>query len=189
MVDILTPEQRSAQMSRIRGSDTKLELLVRRALHARGFRYRLGGAGLPGRPDLVLPRYRMVVFVHGCFWHGHACPLFRLPKTRPEFWRDKIESNQSRDERVLAQLAEMGWRACVIWECSLRGVTESDRATIFDGLSSQIRSNEVRIPDTLKNRPGRMTNEARRTRRVHLVKARGACGAKQRDVPEETFAE
>src|SRR5688572_21376559 len=118
-------------MSRIRGSDTKLELLVRRALHARGFRYRLGGAGLPGRPDLVLPRHGVVVFVHGCFWHGHSCPLFRLPKTRPEFWQSKIGSNQRRDERVLEQLAQMGWRSLVVWECSLRGVKDPQRELVF----------------------------------------------------------
>ena len=129
-------------MSRIRGSDTKLELLVRRALHSRGFRYRLGGAGLPGRPDLVLPRYRTAIFVHGCFWHGHDCSLFRLPKTRPEFWQAKIESNQTRDERVLAQLAKMGWHTLVIWECSLRAVAETDRAIFFDEISQAIRSNE-----------------------------------------------
>jgi DNA mismatch endonuclease (patch repair protein) len=129
-------------MSRIRGSNTKLEMLVRRALHARGFRYRLGGVGLPGRPDLVLPRYRTAIFVHGCFWHGHDCPLFRLPKTRPEFWRNKIESNQARDERALEKLTQMGWHACVAWECSLRGVDESERVTYFDDLSKQIRSNQ-----------------------------------------------
>lgn len=127
-------------MSGIRGSNTKLELLVRRALHAKGFRYRLGGAGLPGRPDIVLPRYRTAVFVHGCFWHGHSCPLFRLPKTRPEFWRNKIESNQARDVSVLEQLAEMGWHSHVVWECSLRGIGETERARFFDTLAEQIRS-------------------------------------------------
>ncbi|WP_245156478.1 very short patch repair endonuclease [Agrilutibacter solisilvae] len=133
-------------MSRIRGSDTKLELVVRRALHARGLRYRLGGAGLPGRPDLVLPRHKAVVFVHGCFWHGHACPLFRLPKTRPEFWRAKIESNQRRDERVLEQLELMGWRALVVWECSLRGVKEPGRERVFDDLARQVLSGLHGIP-------------------------------------------
>ncbi|MDR7133269.1 DNA mismatch endonuclease (patch repair protein) [Lysobacter niastensis] len=144
MADILTPEQRSAQMSRIRGADTKIELLVRKALHARGFRYRLGGAGLPGRPDLVLPRYRTAIFVHGCFWHGHDCPLYRLPKTRSEFWRAKIESNQSRDERALGQLAALGWRTRIVWECSLRGVHERERAAYFDSLAHWLQSSEAR---------------------------------------------
>lgn len=127
-------------MSGIRGSNTGLELQVRRALHARGLRYRLGGAGLPGRPDLVLPRYRTALFVHGCFWHGHTCPLFRLPKTRPDFWRAKIESNQARDVRALEKLREMGWHALVVWECSLKGVGEAERASFFDNLAEQVRS-------------------------------------------------
>lgn len=121
MVDSLTPEQRSAQMSRIRGSNTKLEVLVRKGLHARGLRYRLGGAKLPGRPDIVLPKYRTVVFVHGCFWHGHDCPLYRLPKTRPEFWQAKIDSNKSRDARVQHELRAAGWKVIELWECEVRG--------------------------------------------------------------------
>jgi DNA mismatch endonuclease (patch repair protein) len=129
-------------MSGIRGSDTKLELLVRRALHARGLRYRLGGAGLPGRPDLVLPRFKTAIFVHGCFWHGHNCSLFRLPKTRTEFWEQKIGSNRVRDERVLAALSELGWKVHLVWECSLRGVSEAQRAEIFDTLARQIRSGQ-----------------------------------------------
>jgi DNA mismatch endonuclease, patch repair protein len=141
MADIVDKETRSRMMSGIRGSNTKPELQVRRALHARGLRFRLGGAGLPGRPDIVLPRYRTAVFVHGCFWHGHHCPLFRLPQTRPEFWRTKIESNRARDQRALEKLAEMGWHAFVVWECSLRGVGEADRAMFFDELADQIRSN------------------------------------------------
>jgi DNA mismatch endonuclease (patch repair protein) len=87
-----------------------------------------------------LPRYRTAIFVHGCFWHAHDCPLFRLPKTRPDFWRDKIESNKARDQRALAALEEMDWHSLVVWECSLRGVGEADRATFFDTLAEQIRS-------------------------------------------------
>lgn len=139
MVDSLTPEQRSAQMSRIRGTNTKLEVLVRKALHARGFRYRLGGAGLPGRPDIVLPKYGTVVFVHGCFWHGHSCPLYRLPKTRPEFWADKIGKNRSRDERVVAELESAGWRVLTVWECSLRGKSASEQTLFLDSLARQLR--------------------------------------------------
>ncbi len=142
MTDSLTPQQRSAQMSRIRGTNTKLEVLVRSALHARGFRYRLGGAGLPGKPDIVLPKYGTLVFVHGCFWHGHNCPLYRLPKTRPEFWAAKIDSNKARDARVEFQLRESGWRVELVWECSLRGVKEIDRALFFDQLADRIRSTD-----------------------------------------------
>lgn len=138
MVDSLTPEQRSAQMSRIRGSNTKLEVLVRKGLHARGLRYRLGGAKLPGRPDIVLPKYRTVVFVHGCFWHGHDCPLYRLPKTRPEFWADKIGKNRTRDQRVTSELQAMGWRVLTVWECSLRGKTATEQASFLDHLAETL---------------------------------------------------
>ncbi|WP_349744888.1 very short patch repair endonuclease [Stenotrophomonas geniculata] len=143
MVDSLTPEQRSAQMSRIRGSNTKLEVLVRKGLHARGLRYRLGGAKLPGRPDIVLPKYRTVVFVHGCFWHGHDCPLYRLPKTRPEFWQAKIESNQSRDRRVNDQLKSLRWHVVEVWECSLRGLRPDERSLVLDRIASEIRKTEL----------------------------------------------
>ncbi|HHA2819935.1 TPA: very short patch repair endonuclease [Stenotrophomonas maltophilia] len=139
MVDSLTPEQRSAQMSRIRGSNTKLEVLVRKGLHARGLRYRLGGAKLPGRPDIVLPKYRTVVFVHGCFWHGHDCPLYRLPKTRPAFWADKIGKNRVRDLRVTAELESQGWRVLTVWECSLRGKAASEQASFLDHLVETLR--------------------------------------------------
>jgi len=121
MVDVLTAEQRQFNMSRIRGRDTKPEMLIRRGLHARGFRYRLQDRKLPGRPDLVFPRYHAVVFVHGCFWHGHDCPLFKLPATRQEFWMTKIRTNRARDVRTTAALLELGWRVANVWECSLRG--------------------------------------------------------------------
>lgn len=154
-------------MSGIRGSNTKLELLVRRALHARGLRYRLGGAGLPGRPDVVLPRFKTAIFVHGCFWHGHNCSLFRLPKTRTDFWEQKIGSNRARDERVLRALSELGWRVHLVWECSLRGVSEAKRAEIFDTLARQIRSGH----------PSEMTAwghiDARTFDMAHRRKARG----------------
>jgi len=126
-------------MSRIRGSNTKLEVLVRKGLHARGLRYRLGGAKLPGRPDIVLPKYRTVVFVHGCFWHGHDCPLYRLPKTRPEFWADKIGKNRARDQRVTSELEAMGWRVLTVWECSLRGKTAIEQASFLDHLAETLR--------------------------------------------------
>lgn len=128
MADIISPERRSALMSRIRGKDTKIELEVRRGLHALGFRYRLGGAGLPGRPDIVLPKYRTVVFVHGCFWHQHDCPLFRLPKTRTEFWKAKVDANRARDLRAEAQLGELGWHVETVWECQLRGKADHERS-------------------------------------------------------------
>lgn len=119
--DILTPDQRSRHMARIRAKDTKPEMLVRRALHRRGFRYRLHDRRLPGRPDMVFPRHRAAVLVHGCFWHGHDCPLFRLPGTRRDFWEAKIAGNRLRDARALASLQKAEWRTLVIWECAMRG--------------------------------------------------------------------
>lgn len=121
MPDIVSPAVRSRMMSGIRGKNTRPEMFIRRALHARGFRYRLHRSGLPGKPDLVFATRAAVIFVHGCFWHGHDCPLFRLPSTRPDFWREKIESNRVRDERVKAELAVLGWRQLDIWECALKG--------------------------------------------------------------------
>ena len=108
-------------MAGIRGRNTRPELVIRKALHARGFRYRLHVAGLPGKPDIVLPRFRAVIFVHGCFWHGHDCPLFRLPATRSEFWEAKISRNRERDREVLGALKTTGWRCLTVWECAIRG--------------------------------------------------------------------
>lgn len=111
---------RSAQMSLVRGMNTKPEVRVRRFLHAAGLRFRLHGKGLPGKPDIVFPSRRLVVFVHGCFWHRHsdpACKLARLPKSRLEFWQPKLDGNRERDERNRESLAERGWQALVVWEC------------------------------------------------------------------------
>ena len=119
--DVLTPEQRRLVMSRIRGKNTKPEMLMRYGLHGRGLRYRLHGMGIPGKPDMVFPKYRTVVFVHGCFWHGHGCSLFKWPKTRAAFWKTKINRNMERDRKALAALKADEWRAIVVWECALRG--------------------------------------------------------------------
>ena len=108
-------------MSGIRGKDTRPELIVRRGLHAMGFRYRLHDRKLPGRPDLVFPGLKAVILVHGCFWHGHGCHLFKWPASRIEFWREKISGNRERDAGNLARLRDAGWRVLVIWECALKG--------------------------------------------------------------------
>jgi DNA mismatch endonuclease (patch repair protein) len=121
MVDIVDAATRSRMMSGIRGRNTKPELLIRSLLHRRGFRFRLDARDLPGRPDIVLPRYGAVIFVHGCFWHGHDCPLFKWPQTRPDFWREKIGRNLANDEKSRAALLAAGWRVGVVWECALRG--------------------------------------------------------------------
>ena len=121
MADIVSPEKRSLMMAGIRGKNTKPELAVRSGLHALGFRYRLHCASLPGKPDLVFPGRKAVIFVHGCFWHGHDCHLFSMPKTRTEFWRHKISRNCLNDAKHRSSLELMGWRVFVVWECSLKG--------------------------------------------------------------------
>lgn len=124
MADVFTPEKRSAVMALIRGRDTRPELALRSLLHRAGYRFTVNGPRnrtLPGKPDLVLPKYRSVVFVHGCFWHGHPnCPAFRLPKSRVDFWQAKITGNQARDRRNERALRALGWHVVTIWECALR---------------------------------------------------------------------
>lgn len=121
MADIVDKQTRSRMMAGIRGKDTKPEMVLRRALHARGFRYRLHGKGVPGRPDLILAKHRAVIFVHGCFWHRHAgCRYATTPATRPEFWAEKFAANVRRDQAAHDALAADGWRVATIWECALR---------------------------------------------------------------------
>lgn len=147
MADVLTPAQRRLNMSRIRGRDTKPELLVRRGLHGRGFRYRLHRRDLPGSPDLVFPGRRAVVFVHGCFWHGHGCPMCKAPATRPEFWASKTAANRARDLAAVKRLGEAGWRVLVVWECALRGPARLPEGEVLDAcaafLSSEVPSREL----------------------------------------------
>ena len=121
MADIVDKETRSRMMSGIRGKNTKPELLIREALHAAGFRYRLHVKDLPGKPDLVFPKYHAIIFIHGCFWHGHDCKRgARAPKDNAPYWQAKIERNRARDGRVLADLVALGWQARVLWECELK---------------------------------------------------------------------
>lgn len=127
-------------MAGIRGKDTKPELMLRSGLHRMGFRFRLHPRELPGRPDMVFPRYDAVIFAHGCFWHGHDCPLFRWPGTRQDFWRAKIEGNQARDERVMESLAGAGWRRLIVWECALKGPARLELSGVLDACASWLRS-------------------------------------------------
>jgi len=121
MVDTVSKKRRSEIMSRIRSKDTGPEKLVRSLLHKMGFRYRLHSSRLPGKPDITLSKYNAVIFVHGCFWHGHGCKFSKkLPSTRPGFWRDKILKNRARDRKALKALQKDGWRVCCIWECALK---------------------------------------------------------------------
>ena len=120
----MNPAQRSAHMAKIKSKNTKPELLLRKKLHALGFRYRLHDAKLPGRPDLVFPSRKKVVFVNGCFWHGHHCPVgTRLPKSNTAFWIDKRKRNQARDQRQISMLNELGWECLVVWECTIKAAS------------------------------------------------------------------
>lgn len=141
MADVHTPEQRSKNMSAIRSKNTKPEEIVRKYLFSQGFRYRKNDKRLPGSPDIVLPKYRTVVFVNGCFWHKHeGCKYFVWPKNNAEFWQTKIESNVARDRQKEAQLIALGWNVIVVWECQLKkGAKEST----LSQLASQIRDHQV----------------------------------------------
>lgn len=132
-------------MAGIRGRNTKPELAIRSALHRRGFRFRLHGRALSGKPDLVLPKYRAVIFVHGCFWHGHDCHLFKWPKTREEFWRDKIASNAARDRKQVLALREAAWRVAVIRECALKGRTRLPVGMIADRCAAWLESGSAEL--------------------------------------------
>ena len=132
MTDVLTADQRRYNMSRIRGTDTTTEMIVRRGLHARGLRYRLHAGHLPGRPDLVFARFASVIFVHGCFWHGHRCSRFRWPRTHQDFWRAKIQKNQARDRHASAALLREHWRVLTVWECALRGPARKQLEEVLD---------------------------------------------------------
>jgi DNA mismatch endonuclease, patch repair protein len=121
MADVHDKETRSYNMSRIKGKDTKPEMVVRKYLHAHGFRYRLHVKNLPGKPDIVLPKYKTVIFVHGCFWHGHEnCKYFVVPKTKTEWWLKKINGNIENDGKVVEALTNAGWKIITIWECELK---------------------------------------------------------------------
>ncbi len=140
MTDVVSSEKRSQMMSGIRSKDTQPEMIVRRALHARGFRYRLHVKDLPGKPDLVFPRYRSVLLIHGCFWHGHDCHLFKVPGTRTEFWLGKIGRNRERDADVKKALAELGWRVLEVWECELRAARKDGYLPVVERVAAWLSS-------------------------------------------------
>lgn len=127
-------------MSGIRGKDTKPEMVLRRGLHALGFRFRLHDRKLPGTPDLVFPKYHAVILVHGCFWHGHDCHLFRLPGSRTEFWRTKIDRNRAVDVRTELALRDAGWRVGTVWECAMRGKGRLSMENILEACSAWLKS-------------------------------------------------
>lgn len=152
MTDVVDPATRSRMMSGIRGKNTKPELLVRSLLHQRGFRFRLHHKDMPGKPDIVLPRYKAVVFVHGCFWHGHSCRFFRWPSSRPEFWKTKISRNQFTDAAALNALLEMGWRVAIVWECAMRGKTADEMGAVGDAIGAWLISDDVSLSLPLEPR-------------------------------------
>jgi DNA mismatch endonuclease (patch repair protein) len=137
-VDIWSEEKRSQVMSRIRSKNTRPEILVRSLLHSMGYRFRIHRRDLPGHPDIVLPKYRAVIFVHGCFWHQHpGCPNAVMPKTNTEKWKTKLEQNVERDRQHLTHLKALGWRCLVIWECEIEKQIESVRQKIVDFIASE----------------------------------------------------
>lgn len=139
MADTLTSERRSWNMSRIRGRDTGPELMLRSLLHRAGFRFRLHAKQLPGRPDIILPRYRTAIFVHGCFWHRHpGCRNATTPSTRREFWQAKFDGNISRDARNQAELEAAGWTVLTVWECELK----ADAEGVARRLASDLRKDD-----------------------------------------------
>ena len=137
MTDKLTKEKRSWNMSRIKGKDTKIEVKIRKSLFNLGFRYRKNVKELPGKPDIVLPKYKTVVFVHGCYWHGHNCKEFHIPKTNVEFWEKKFKRNIENDKKHYEQLHFMGWKVIVVWECEI----EKNFTEVIDRLQKEIKSN------------------------------------------------
>lgn len=140
----MSADKRSALMSRIRAKNTKPERLVRQHLWRIGFRYRLHSKNLPGKPDLVLPKWRAAIFVHGCFWHRHlGCPYFRLPKTRTDFWDEKLRRNSERDAQAISALIEEGWRIAVVWECAVRASPQNVGSNLAEWIRSDRASLEV----------------------------------------------
>jgi DNA mismatch endonuclease, patch repair protein len=142
LADVVDRATRSRMMAGIRGKDTQPELAIRRGLHARGFRFRLHDSRLPGKPDLVFPARRAVIFVHGCFWHCHECHLFKWPSTRVDFWHGKILRNRAKDLETRAALEADGWRYLVIWECALKGRGRRPVNTILRAATAWLQSSK-----------------------------------------------
>jgi len=133
-------EKRRYNMSQIRGKNSRPELLIRQGLHSRGYRYRLHDSTLPGTPDLVLPRYKTVILIQGCFWHAHGCYLFKWPATRKDFWEQKLRKNRERDFLSRDMLKQAGWRVIEIWECALKGRLKQELTDVLDAVESVLSS-------------------------------------------------
>lgn len=164
MADIVSPEVRSRMMSGIRSKNTRPEMIIRKGLHAAGFRFRLHNRSLPGTPDMTFPKWNAVIFIHGCFWHGHHCHLFKWPATREDFWHQKISRNMQNDIRHDRDLRVAKWRIGVVWECALRGRKKMPFESVVEQLGQWLASDcpgitlgspEVEITD--RNPSGHIT--------------------------------
>jgi DNA mismatch endonuclease (patch repair protein) len=142
-MDIVDAKTRSRMMSGIKGKNTRPEIIIRKELHRRGIRYRLHSQKLPGKPDIVFLKKHVVIFVHGCFWHGHNCHLFKLPSTRTDFWQKKIENNKLNDQKVERLLISEGWRILIIWECALKGKKKLEVNIVGDTISSFLEADKI----------------------------------------------
>ncbi len=140
MTDIVDPATRSIMMSNIRNKDTRPELLLRKGLFKKGFRYSLHSPTIPGKPDIILQKYNALIFVNGCFWHGHECNLFKWPKTRSDFWKQKITGNKERDAKNQKKCRNLGWRVLIVWECAMKGKLKQPPEKIIDLVSDWINS-------------------------------------------------
>lgn len=132
MADVVSKAKRSEMMAGIKGKNTKPEIVIRKALHRQGFRYKLHDKTLPGKPDLVFPKYKAAIEVNGCFWHLHGCHLFKWPGSKKEFWKEKLTKNKQRDERNREALEAEGWRLLVVWECALKGKARLPLETVIE---------------------------------------------------------
>ncbi|NDV24331.1 very short patch repair endonuclease [Desulfovibrio sp. JC022] len=142
-MDCFNKQKRSDVMRCIKSKDTKPEIFIRKGLHRRGYRYRLHRKDLPGTPDLVLPAYKSVIFVHGCFWHMHSCAYFKLPKSNTEYWTDKLEKNVKRDKRDIDALLDSGWRILIVWECAIKNCSDIEKANTLDEVELFLKDNSV----------------------------------------------
>lgn len=153
MTDIVDRKMRSRMMSGIRGKNTRPEILIRSLLHRAGFRFRLHVKDLPGKPDIVLPKFRVIILVHGCFWHGHGCHLFKWPGTRKKFWETKIHRNMEVDSEAIKNLKDAGWRVAIVWECSIKGRYRIDEQVLAGRLARWIKGKRSVLE--LKSHEGR----------------------------------
>ena len=145
MADVVAPSVRRRMMAGIRATNTHPEVTLRSALHSKGLRYRLNDKHLPGKPDLVFPKYKAALFVHGCFWHKHDCHLFKWPSTRQEFWRTKLNRNSERDALVVKTLTDAGWRVGIVWECALKGRQRRSLDSVAEDCLKWLKSGRGRL--------------------------------------------